>query len=354
MNINYNETTERGFIMLAKTNKAAALVLAILMIGVLAACGGKSNSEGSSSPSATTPSSTTSASASASSEPSQETQGSAETRIVKDEFGDVEIPAHPQRVVGVYVEDYLKALGVTPVAQWYHPLWGKQDYLNLDVPLFDTTGSIEALISYNPDLVIVDGGVDKEKYDVYSKVAPTYRLTEDVLQSSAEMLRAVADVLNIPDKAEEVIAGYESKVADGKAKLLAAVGKEKVAFIRVNVGEKTLALFGVKNRYTGVIYSEFGLEPIQMAKDMTEYQNILSEEVIPELGADHIIFIPSNGSWDTPEYQEDFKLLDSPLWQSVPAVQKGNIYKFERSHWQSGAITANWMKLDDLLGAMAK
>ncbi|MFB9275894.1 ABC transporter substrate-binding protein [Cohnella cellulosilytica] len=339
--------------MLAKTNKAAALALAILLVAALAACGGKSNPEVSSSPAPAAESLSAPPSAS-SSEPSQETRDDGDTRIVTDEFGEVEVPAHPQRVVGVYVEDYLKALGVTPVAQWYHPLWGKQDYLDLDVPLFDTTGSIEALLSYNPDLIIVDGSVDKEKYETYSKIAPTYRLPESVLQSSPDILKVVADVLNLPEKAEQVIADYESKVADAKAKLESAVGNEKVAVVRVNVGEKTLALFGVKNRYAGVIYTEFGLEPIRMAAEMTDFQSIISEEVIPDLGADHIIFIPSNGSWDTPEYQEDFKLLDSPLWKSVPAFQKGNIYKVERSHWQSGAITANSMKLDDLLRLMVK
>jgi ABC-type Fe3+-hydroxamate transport system substrate-binding protein len=35
-------------------------------------------------------------------------------------------------------------------------------------------------------------------------------------------------------------------------------------------------------------------------------------------------------------------------------VKNGNIYRMERSHWQSGAITANSMKLDDLLKAMVK
>jgi len=338
--------------MLAKTNKAAALALVMLLVAVLAACGGKADTEASSSPSAA--SASPSASAASSEEPSQEAQEDGETRIVTDEFGEVEIPSHPQRVVGIYVEDYLKALGVTPVAQWYHPWWGKQDYLNLDVPLYDMMGSIEALVSYNPDLIIVDGSVDKEKYDIYSKVAPTYRLPENVLQSSRDILKVIADVLNIPDKANQVIVDYENKIADAKAKLESAVGKEKVAVIRVNVGEKTLGLFGVKNRYAGVIYTEFGLEPVQMAKDMELFQDDIAQEMIPELGADHIIFIPSNGSWDTPENQEDFKQLDSPLWKSVPAFQKGNIYKVERSHWQSGAITANSMKLDDLLKLMVK
>ncbi len=74
---------------------------------------------------------------------SQENTSAAETRIVEDEFGKVEIPAHPQRVAAVYLEDYLSALDIKPVIQWYHPIWGIQEYLNLDVPKFDVTGSIE-------------------------------------------------------------------------------------------------------------------------------------------------------------------------------------------------------------------
>jgi len=109
-------------------------------------------------------------------ETSKESQ--VETRVVKDEFGDVTIPANPKRIAGIYVEDYLVALGITPIVQWYHPSWGKQDYLNLDVPTFDITGNLEAILEASPDLIIVDGAVDKEKYELYSKIAPTYRLPE--------------------------------------------------------------------------------------------------------------------------------------------------------------------------------
>lgn len=42
------------------------------------------------------------------------------TRTITGEFGDVEIPVNPKRVAGIYLEDYLKALGITPVVQWYH------------------------------------------------------------------------------------------------------------------------------------------------------------------------------------------------------------------------------------------
>ncbi|MBM6385857.1 MAG: ABC transporter substrate-binding protein [Paenibacillus sp.] len=290
----------------------------------------------------------TTAGSSNSSESSQE----AETRVVQDEFGDVTIPVRPQRIAGIYVEDYLKALDITPVVQWYNPMWGVQEYLDLDVPQFDITGSIEALLQYNPDLIIVDGGADMEQYEMYSKVAPTYRLPEDILQDSNQILTTIAEVVGKPDKGKEVVAAYEAKIADAKAKLQEAVGDETVAVVRLNISNNTLALFGVKNRLTGFIYSELGLTPHPLVGSMEEYQEVLSEEAIPELDADHIIVFPSNGEWSSPENKEALKLLDSKLWKSLPAVKNNQVYMMERSYWQSGAITANSMKIDDLLEKM--
>ncbi|MGF6355587.1 iron complex transport system substrate-binding protein [Paenibacillus sp. 4624] len=276
----------------------------------------------------------------------------AETRVVQDEFGEVTIPVHPQRIAGIYVEDYLKALDITPVVQWYHPTWGVQDYLKLDAPKFDMTGSIEALLQYNPDLIIVDGGVDAAQYEQYSKVAPTYRLKESVLQDSNQVLTTIADIVGQPEKAAAFEQQFKQKIADAKAKLQQTIGNETVAVVRLNVADKGLALFGVKNRYTGFIYSALGLNPHPLARDMKEYQEILSEEAIPSLDADHIIVFPSNGTWDSPENQEAIHMLDGKLWQSLPAVKNKHVYMMERSHWQSGAVIANSMKIDDLLEKM--
>ncbi|MFD2329888.1 ABC transporter substrate-binding protein [Cohnella sp. GCM10020058] len=337
--------------------KTAVTMAAVLWVGLLAGCGSGADKPSEASKAAASPT--------APAENAQASEGGAaagtdataddETRVVTDEFGEVTVPAHPKRIAAIYLEDYLKALGVTPIVQWYNPNWGKQEYLNLDAPLFDTTGSIEALLAQSPDLIIVDGAVDRATYDQYTKVAPTYRLPEDILQSSEQILKTIGDVVGMPEKAESVAAAYEAKVADAKAKLAQAVGKETVAVIRVNVGERTIALFGIKNRFVGsLLFDELGLTPHPMVQKMTEFQEILSEEAFSLLDADHIIVIPSNGDWQTAENQDAFSLLDSPLWKSVPAFKNGHVYKVERSHWQSGAITANGMKIDDLLKLMAK
>ncbi|PCN45035.1 ferrichrome ABC transporter substrate-binding protein [Brevibacillus laterosporus] len=278
-----------------------------------------------------------------------QTAKQSQTRVVKDEFGEVEIPVHPKRIAAIYLEDPLVALGVTPIVQWYHPAWGKQDYLGLNVPTFDVTGSIEALLAANPDLIIVDGGVDATKYEAYSKVAPTYRVPDSINKNAVETLKRVADIIGMPEKAESVLQAYQTKVADAKEKLNSSIGRQTVAVIRLNVGEKpSLALFGLKNSYTRMIYEDLGLEPYEPVKTI-ETHEIMSLEKIPEFHADHIIIFPSNGTWTSQENKQALALLEDPLWNALPAVKKGNVYQLERTHWQSGSIKANTMKIDDLL-----
>jgi len=98
-----------------------------------------------------------------------------------------------------------------------------------------------------------------------------------------------------------VLKQYADKVNEAKAMFEKAVGRGTIAVIRVNTGESTIACSALKI-----------------------------------------------------ENQEAFKLLDSPLWSSVPAFKNNKVYKFERSHWQSGAITANMKKLDDLIAALSE
>ncbi|OBR66332.1 ferrichrome ABC transporter substrate-binding protein [Paenibacillus oryzae] len=278
-----------------------------------------------------------------------------ETRIVSDAFGEVEIPTNPKRISALYREDYLVALGVTPIVQYYNPMWGKQDYLKLEVPLFDVTGSIEALMVSEPDLIIGAGEVDAAQYELYSKVAPTFRLPDDVLADSRKTLTLIAELLGISDKAEQVLNDYEARIADVKAKLNEAIGDEKIVVLRINVVDQSVNIFGIHNTFVGqLLYEDLGLKAPGFAEAMTEGNIVLSQEVIPELDADHIILLPSNGTWEDESIAktlEDMKA--SPLWQSVPAFKNGHVYPVERSYWQTGAITANGLKMDDLLRLLA-
>lgn len=286
---------------------------------------------------------------------SSEVPSQKETRIVTDGFGEVEIPTNPKRISALYREDYLVALGVTPIVQYYNPMWGKQDYLKLDVPLFDVTGDIEGLLASEPDLIIGAGEVDAAQYELYSKVAPTFRLPDDVLADSRKTLTLMADLLGLSDKAEQVLADYDARIVDVKAKLIAAIGDEKVVVLRMNVVDQSINIFGIHNTFVGqLLYEDLGLKAPKYAETMTEGNVVLSREVIPELDADHIILLPSNGTWEdesTAKALEEMKT--DPLWKNVPAFKNGHVYPVERSYWQTGAITANGLKMDDLLRLLA-
>ncbi len=337
--------------MLLSGKKTAVWIMLGLLL-VLTACGSKSIKE----------QETTATSA-----PVQQTAGSvedkqdaeqenseAQTRVVQDEFGDVEIPAVPKRVAAIYLEDYLTVLNVEPIVQWYHPWWGKQDYLNLDVPLFDMTGSIEALLEAEPDIIIVDGSVDAAKYEIYSKVAPTYRLKEEILLDPEAILSTIADVLGIPDQATTAMEHYNQVMNDTKQKLQAAVGDETVAVLRLEVGDNSLIMFSEDNRYIGNIYHQMGLTAAPLAKGMDAFNELLSEEVLPELEADHIFILTSDGGWDTESNKDAISWLENSFWKNVPALKNGQVYYVDRTHWQSGAIKANLMKAEDLLKHLVK
>ncbi|WP_020614938.1 ABC transporter substrate-binding protein [Paenibacillus daejeonensis] len=287
-------------------------------------------------------------------QPEPAAESKEDVRILQDEFGEVQVPAHPERIVALYLEDYLSMLGVEPVVQWYHPNWGQQDYLDLDVPLFDATSTPEAWLELAPDLIIADGAIDADTYATLSKIAPTYRLPEAILLEPEAILTQIADVLGIPEKASAAISDYKRTMEETSEQLQQAVGEETVAVVRLNVGDKTLALFGMNNRYTGNIYHEMGLTPHPWARDMEGFQEVLSDEAIADLDADHIILFPSDGSWEDETNKDAVQWLDQPLWQSLPAVQNEHVYIMGRTHWQSGGMTANLLKAEDLLRVMTE
>ncbi len=327
---------------LARSRSSILKGVAVLLIAMSALAGcGKAQEE------KPTAQATNQAEAAATETPAEQS----ETRVVKDHFGEVVIPVKPKRVAAIYLEDYLVALGVEPVVQWFHPTWGKQDYLNLTAPQFDITGDIEALLAAEPDLIISDGYADATIYEKYSKVAPTYRLTDDIQNGSAtEILRMVADLVGESDKAEELLRDYDNKIADMKTRLQAAIGDETIAVLRLNIGEKDLNLLGIKNRFVGsILYKELGLSAPKLVADMDNFIDSISMEMLPELGADHIVILTSNGTWSSPENKESIdSLMDNPIWKSVPAVKNGHVYQVDRSYWQTGAFSANLLKLDDL------
>lgn len=145
---------------------------------------------------------------------------------VVTKFGEIEVPAAPQRVVSVgYTDqDYLLALGVVPVGirEWYgeqpYATWPwAQDELGDATPevLAADALNFEAIAGLEPDLIIAVGaGLTPEEYASLSVIAPTITAGPDSPQWGIPwrdgFLQVAAAVGKTAD-AEAIVAGIDAK-----------------------------------------------------------------------------------------------------------------------------------------------
>ncbi|MBP1974111.1 iron-hydroxamate ABC transporter substrate-binding protein [Cohnella thailandensis] len=325
---------------------AAAGLLAIST--VLGACG-NNNNNAAPSPSASAP-----ASASASASPSASAPAAATERTLTDALGhQVTIPANPQRIIASYLEDNLVALGVTPVAQW-SVTNGIQEYLQgslKDVPKISYDLPFEEVTSFSPDLLIVGSSatVEGDKYDQYSKIAPTYVIGDEATGNWRESLLAVGEVLGKSAEAQKALDDYDAKAKDAKEKLQASIGTQSAAAVWLVA--KNFYIVSQDQSSGAVLYGDLGMTPPALVKEIstgaTAAWNAVSLEKLATLDADHLFLINSDG-----EASEELK---SAVWQSIPAVKNGHVYEFGReTSWLYSGVVANSQIIDNVLNSLVK
>ncbi|MGN8646060.1 ABC transporter substrate-binding protein [Gracilibacillus sp. HCP3S3_G5_1] len=278
-----------------------------------------------------------------------------DTRTITDAMGhEVEVPANPERVIGSYLEDYLVALGITPVAQWsVRDGEDIQEYLQDDldgIPTIPSDLPYEAVTSFDPDLLLIDSAsmVEDNKYDQYNKIAPTFVVGAEDNNDWRTKLQLIAEVFGMEEKAEEVLAEYETKAEDAKEQIQGAIGDESVAALWLFAD--TFYIVSENLSSGELLYNELGLTAPSVVSEISETTTAnwseISLEKLAELEADHIILVNSdNGS----------SVLDDPIWQNIPAVQKDNIYEFDQdSSWLYAGPIANSQMIDDALESLVE
>lgn len=326
-----------------------ALAGILLLSMLLTACG--NNNGGNEGGSTSEPAATDSAAAESSAPAEQEQPAD---RKLTDGLGHVvTIPAEPKRIIASYLEDYLAALDVTPVAQWSVSK-GKQEYLQqylTDVPTIAYDLPYEAVLSFDPDLIItgtastVEGG----KYEQYTQIAPTFTLGDEVTADWRQALLKIGAVLGKSEKAQQVLEEYEKKAAEAKATLQEKAGGQSAAALWLS--GNTFYIVSENLSSGAVLYKELGLTAPAVVKEVSEGSdanwNTLSLEKLAQLDADHIFLVNSEGA--------GAEALKDPIWQNVPAVKNGNIYEFSReTSWLYAGPIANEQMIDDILESIAK
>jgi iron complex transport system substrate-binding protein len=265
------------------------------------------------------------------------------------------VPENPQRIAAVdtFTLETLLALGIKPVSGPFletflrdHPQFTQQ------LEGVTETGwpvNPEALLVAHPDLIISIQPWVAELYEDIAEIAPTVSITYGSDGDWEDIVRTVGAAVNQSDALDTLFADYDARLQIFKDGIAAApVGDVSVIFL---VPDTLLPFFG--DTFSGSIVLDSGLvfpEALTTAAadgTLTE----ISLERLDLLSSSHHIFVVTSGfsEEDLATYETLIAELEAdPLWQSLPAVQAGNVHVVGRDWLGSSLIAANTV-IDDLL-----
>lgn len=260
---------------------------------------------------------------------------------------EVTVPENPQRVIGSYLEDYLVALGVTPVAQWTVGNDSDQAYLQdklAEVPRINYDLPFEDVLSFEPDLLLMDSNsmVEGGKYDQYSKIAPTYVVTNGEDVTWRERLTDIAKVLHKEEQAAQVEADYDDLVAATKETYADQIQGKSIAVLWV-VNNSVFMVSETKSSGQ-LLYHELGFEVPALVSEISESAtadwSAVSLEKLAELDADYLILVNSDKGAD---------FFSEQVWQNLDAVKNNHLWEFgPESSWLYNGPIAYTKMIEDI------
>lgn len=260
---------------------------------------------------------------------------------------EVTVPENPQRVIGSYLEDYLVALGVTPVAQWTVGNDSDQAYLQdklAEVPRINYDLPFEDVLSFEPDLLLMDSNsmVEGDKYDQYSKIAPTYVVTNGEDVTWRERLTDIAKVLHKEEQAAQVEADYDDLVAATKETYADQIQGKSIAVLWV-VNNSVFMVSETKSSGQ-LLYHELGFEVPALVSEISESAtadwSAVSLEKLAELDADYLILVNSDKGAD---------FFSEQVWQNLNAVKNNHLWEFgPESSWLYNGPIAYTKMIEDI------
>ncbi len=275
------------------------------------------------------------------------TSAAVETTLTDAAGNEVTIPADPQRVIASYLEDYLVALDVTPVAQWTVGNDSDQAYLQdklADVPRINYDLPYEDVLSYEPDLLLMDSNsmIEGDKYAQYSKIAPTYVVTNGEDVTWRDRLNDIAKVLHKEDQAKQVETDYDDLVASTKETYADKIEGKSVAVLWV---VNNSAFMVAQTKSSGqLLYQELGFSVPSLVTEISETAtadwSAVSLEKLAELDADYLILVNSDEGAD---------FFNDQVWQNLKAVKDGNLWEFgPESSWLYNGPIAYTKMIEDI------
>ncbi|MEC2344509.1 ABC transporter substrate-binding protein [Paenibacillus barengoltzii] len=273
-------------------------------------------------------------------------------RVVKHAMGETEITGTPQKVVVLTNEgtEALLALGIKPVGavrSWLGDPWYPhiQDEMEgVTVVGEESQPNLELIAGLKPDLILGNKMRQEKVYEQLQAIAPTV-MSEDLRGNWMNNFKLYAEALGLTDKGDELLADFDARIADFKAKAGDKLN-ETVSVVRFMDG-KTRVYH--TNTFSGIIFEQLGIARNAMtlnAKDT--FVDEITKERLPEVDADRIFYFTyETGNGNASQTEKDW--TNDPLWNNLSAVKNGQAYKVDDAIWNTaGGIKAANLMLDDL------
>lgn len=329
--------------------KLAAFLLTCTMVVGLSACG----TGGSTSSSSKEESKSVSTESSADSSAESTSEAKPESVKLTHSMGEIEVPYNPQKiaVLDLAALDILDALGLGDRVVGI-PKKSSVSYLTAYIENEEIVnlGSVkevdmEALNALEPDMIFIGGRLSSE-YENINAIAPTYLLEVDrekgYMNSVNENVNAIASVFGEEEKAEELLAGFSSRV---DALHEAAEGKTAIIGL---VTSGSLSTLGNDSRCS-LIGNEVGFENVAAEVDST-HGDSASFELILEKNPDYVFVLDRDTAINAEDAKTAKDVMENEIIMKTDAHQNDNIVYLTPDVWylSEGGITATDTMLNDL------
>ena len=288
---------------------------------------------------------------------SSDTGSADDSKSVETMLGAVTVPDEIESVVALEGRrdlDIVLSLGLPLVG---FPYEGPDSTMQLEAPLAAATEAamadgaeelfladeinLEAIAEAAPSIIVSRVGDVEPIIDELTAIAPVIAVHSNDGDTWQNDLRTVAEATGTEDRADEVIAEYDDRLAE-----IASTYAEQIANTTVLVvSYESTGTLVQSARLPGLVFEKLGAKLSQSFADSFE-----SESQDMEFGAEQTLaahgdaqailaLADTSGEWESAQADA--------LWQQLPAVQSGTVVRSDKMVNEGAQITA--MHLLDLI-----
>ncbi|MEM9042303.1 MAG: ABC transporter substrate-binding protein, partial [Actinomycetota bacterium] len=204
-----------------------------------------------------------------------------------------------------------------------------------------TAPNLEEIALLQPDLILSAAVRHEGIYDQLSQIAPTV-LTESAGAGWKDSIRLAGEATGRDELAETLLTDFETRAADIGVAINEVAADPEISVVRV---VDVIRLYNPVS-FSGTVLEDAGLARPESQRSTDDFITIISEEELDLADGDVVIYTV----FDDPAVEDAVADLQAgPLWETLDAVQRGDVHRVSDEEWMSGVgLFGAQIILDDL------